>query len=214
MHGSFWLQSPIFGSVPGDAKLSGTEIDTVEYFGSTYPRRRAGVLRLLPRTRTASWSKSGGLQNRGQRRDCAPDDAWWKKYHVFSVEWTPEAYVFRVDGRGDVPGMTEHISGVPEFLVLSLLSSDWELKDLDECALPATMKVDWVRVWQPTPPDRGRARLPAGRACRDHYRASLVTLGCQVTPAAQRIVVGMTEATTETVSRSTGSRCPRAPWPP
>ena len=36
MHGSFWMQSPIFGSVPGDAKASGTEIDTVEYFGSEY----------------------------------------------------------------------------------------------------------------------------------------------------------------------------------
>ena len=45
--------------------------------------------------------------------------------------------------------MTTGISGVPQFLVLSLLSSDWELKDLDQSTLPATMKVDWVRVWQP-----------------------------------------------------------------
>ena len=33
-------------------------------------------------------------------------------------------------------------------LVLSLLSSDWELPDLDKSKLPADMKVDWVRVWQ------------------------------------------------------------------
>ena len=74
-------------------------------------------------------------------------DAWWKKYHVFSVEWTPDAYIFRVDGRESFR-QTENISGKPEFLVLSLLSSDWELPDLDKSQIPTDMKVDWVRVYQ------------------------------------------------------------------
>ena len=47
MHGSFWLQSPTFGAVPGDAKQSGSEIDTVEYFGLDVPGRRPGHLHVL-----------------------------------------------------------------------------------------------------------------------------------------------------------------------
>ena len=66
---------------------------------------------------------------------------------MFSVEWTPEAYIFRVDGR-ETFRQTENISGMPEFLVLSLLSSDWELPDLDKSQIPTDMKVDWVRVSQ------------------------------------------------------------------
>ena len=34
-----------------------------------------------------------------------------------------------------------------EFLVLSLLSSDWELKYFDQSTC-RPMKVDWARVWQ------------------------------------------------------------------
>jgi hypothetical protein len=40
------------------------------------------------------------------------------------------------------------VSRRPQFLILSLLSSDWELPQLDRTSLPADMKVDWVRVWQ------------------------------------------------------------------
>ncbi|MGI8901902.1 MAG: hypothetical protein ACR2HA_13445, partial [Nocardioides sp.] len=74
-------------------------------------------------------------------------DDWWKSYHVFSVEWTPRSYIFRVDGR-------EHwrtragVSGVDEFLILSLLTSDYEIPRLDRSRLPSKMNVDWVRVWQ------------------------------------------------------------------
>jgi beta-glucanase (GH16 family) len=89
--------------------------------------------------------KIGGLQPEITETIEKQCDAWWKKYHVFSVEWTPDAYVFRVDGI-ETFRHTKDISGVPEFLVLSLLSSDWGLPDLDESKLPATKKVDWVRV--------------------------------------------------------------------
>jgi beta-glucanase (GH16 family) len=148
MHGSFWLQSPIFGAVPGDAKLSGAEIDTVEYFGSTYPDGGLGSF-AYHLGKDGRSVKVGGLQTQASA-NLPPDDAWWKRFHVFSVEWNSDSYVFRIDGR-ETFAVSQHISGVPEFLVLSLLSSDWELKDLARSALPATMKVDWVRVWQPTP---------------------------------------------------------------
>ena len=45
--------------------------------------------------------------------------------------------------------ITTGISGVAEFPILSLLSSDYELKKLKgEANLPQTMSVDWIRFWQ------------------------------------------------------------------
>ena len=80
-------------------------------------------------------------------RDLPPGDAWWRSYHVFSVEWTPKRYVFRVDGR-EIGSIGKGVSGVEQFLVLSLLSSDYELGRINASSLPSTMEVDWVRVWQ------------------------------------------------------------------
>ena len=55
-------------------------------------------------------------------------DTWWDNYHVFSVEWTPTEYVFRIDGR-ETWRTSEGISHHPQFLILSQLSSDYELAD-------------------------------------------------------------------------------------
>ena len=151
MHGAFWLQAPSFGAVPGDAKASGGEIDTVEYFGSTYPDGGLASFTYF-RDRDGESKKIGGLQPDATNA-LEHGDAWWKKYHVFSVEWTPEAYIIRIDGR-ETFRQTTNISGVPEFLVLSLLSSDWELPDLDRTQIPTDMKVDWVRVYQQQPPQQ------------------------------------------------------------
>jgi beta-glucanase (GH16 family) len=145
MHGAFWMQAPTFGAVPGDAKQSGSEIDAVEYFGSTYPDGGMASLTYY-RDKDGNSAKIGGMQADATNA-LEKGDAWWKKYHVFSVEWTPDAYVFRIDGR-ETFRQTENISGMPEFLVLSLLSSDWELPDLDKSQIPTDMKVDWVRVSQ------------------------------------------------------------------
>ena len=72
---------------------------------------------------------------------------WWTGYHVFSVEWTPHEYVFRIDGQ-ETTRITSGISHHPEFLILSMLSSDFELGRLgsDE-RLPQHLDVDWVAAW-------------------------------------------------------------------
>jgi hypothetical protein len=56
-------------------------------------------------------------------------------------------YIYRVDGR-EIFRNTQGVSGVEEFLLLSLSTKDWELSELDPSLLPSTMQVDWVRVWQ------------------------------------------------------------------
>ena len=48
---------------------------------------------------------------------------------MFSVEWSPGGYVFRIDGR-ETWRTSAGVSRRPEYLILSLLSSDYELPGL------------------------------------------------------------------------------------
>ncbi len=73
---------------------------------------------------------------------------WSTRYHVFSVEWTPKRYVFRIDGQ-EIYRTSKGVSGQEQYLILSLLSSDYELSALGgDGKLPQTMDVDWVRTWE------------------------------------------------------------------
>ncbi|QIK75224.1 glycoside hydrolase family 16 protein [Nocardioides piscis] len=142
-HGAFWLQG--LGTVPvGDPMDTGAEIDVIEYFGDDHPD--GGLTSFIYWHPTAKGKMAGGWLKKPEQYG----DDWSKKFHVFSVEWTPEEYVFRIDGQV-TNTITEGISGRPEFLVLSLLSSDYEIQHLqgDE-NLPQHMDVDWVKVWAPT----------------------------------------------------------------
>ncbi|MGN0063875.1 MAG: glycoside hydrolase family 16 protein [Nocardioides sp.] len=139
-HGAFWLQTPWIGF--GPASTTGAEIDVMEYFGDS--AAHGGLASFVywyaqqgqPATKIGDWVKNH--QQLGSN--------WSSEYHVFSVEWTPEEYVFRVDDT--IAWRTsEGVSNVPEFLVLSLLSSDYELKEINDARLPQTMQVDWVRTW-------------------------------------------------------------------
>lgn len=144
-HGAFWMQTTAPDKVPGNPAVSGAEIDVVEFFGEGYPE--GGLASFIYYLNQAGENeKVGGVWPRATRQ-LPPGDAWWRSYHVFSVEWTPKQYVFRVDGR-EIFRTKEGVSGVPQYLILSLLTSDWELPKLDEESLPTTMEVDWVRVWQ------------------------------------------------------------------
>ena len=143
-HGSFWLQG--FGPEPtGDAKLTGAEIDVIEYFGDDHPD--GGLTSFVYWHPTAKGKTAGGWLSDPEQYG----DDWSSKFHVFSVEWTPKKYVFRIDGQV-TNTINQGVSGVPEYLILSLLSSDYELQHLKgDDNLPQQMDVDWVKVWAKPP---------------------------------------------------------------
>lgn len=144
-HGAFWLQRDGDVAANPGAREGGAEIDVVEFFGEGFAR--GGLAAFVHFVDTDGREhKVGGLQP-GASRALAPGDSFWRRFHVFSVEWAPRHYVFYVDGN-EVFRTRRGVSGVPQFAVLSLLTSDWELPQLDESTLPTTMEVDWVRVWQ------------------------------------------------------------------
>lgn len=142
-HAAFWMQA-VGGQGTGGPKKGGAEIDVIEYFGDDHPE---GGLTSF----TYFLDKAGKKQTVGGWLPNADElgDDWADQYHVFSVEWTPEEYVFRIDDK-----VTQRLKGVssgrPEFLILSLLSSDYELPRFDG-ELPQTMEVDWARVWETGP---------------------------------------------------------------
>ena len=142
MHASFWMQ-PANWYTPGDP-TKGTEIDVVEFFGRTKKDSHvAAFLHWYDADNTHH--KLGGkfpYANRLKKRA----ETWSNAYHVFSVEWTPDAYIFRVDGR-EFWRETEIVSQSPEYLLLSMLTSDYELEKLTARTMHQRARVDWVRVW-------------------------------------------------------------------
>ncbi|MGQ0631413.1 MAG: glycoside hydrolase family 16 protein [Sporichthyaceae bacterium] len=153
MHSAFWSlpggEVPP-GVSPNDLPGSqGVEIDVTEYFGDTgrdggdlfsyvyWPRKRADG--------TVEQVKSGGRQTKaaGILNNKLPS----KGFHVYSVEWTPTQYIFSVDGKV-TSRINVGISRRPQYLLLSNLTSDYEVGRIKKSSLPGTMKVDWVRVYQ------------------------------------------------------------------
>ncbi len=134
MHGSFWMNTS--GDPEGSRPV---EIDTVEFFGKGYSK--GGLAQFLH----YKGRKIGGLQP-SANDVLRGSDNWWKKFHVFSVEWTPGGYSFRIDGQ-ETFRTTKARSDKQVIAIMSLLSSDWELDQMPKSG-KGSMKVDWFRVWQ------------------------------------------------------------------
>jgi hypothetical protein len=149
-HGAFWMQPAGSTADMGGARASGAEIDIAEFFGKGYSQ--GGFASFLynygVRDRSGQPKKIGGLSPRATKM-LPRRDNWWRRYHVVSLQWTRRAYLFMVDGR--VHYRTRRgVTAQPEYMILSLLSSDWELEQARRLGIRpgASMKVDWVRVWQ------------------------------------------------------------------
>jgi beta-glucanase (GH16 family) len=144
-HGSFWMMpNTPAGADPNDPGEMGVEIDVIEYFGKGW--EKGGLASFIhfqpqdgPRLRSGGYLQSAFDALGGGY----PSD----KFHVYSVEWTDKEYVFRVDGK-ETFRTAKGVSNVEEHLLLSLLSSDYEIPKITDDLLPMTMTVDWVRAWQ------------------------------------------------------------------
>lgn len=143
-HGSFWLM-PNYPQCSG----VGSEIDAVEFFGKGYPHGG-----LASRVYDFTDCTNGTPRKIGTMDPDATDmlpkgDHWWSSYHVFSVEWTKHHYIFRVDGREHFR-TTRGVSDTSQYLILSLLTSDWELRQAQNLGITprGTMRVDWAAVYQ------------------------------------------------------------------
>ncbi len=152
-HASLWMQpTNINGST--DPAVQGTEIDIIEWFGKDTP---SGGLTSFIYAPSYGGKKIGlggdGWIKKPEQYLMNEKDDFYKRYHVYSVEWTSSAYIFRIDGQetGRIT-KSNSISRVLQYPILSILSSDYELSKLpdrdEKKNLPQTMYVDWIKTWQ------------------------------------------------------------------
>lgn len=140
-HGAFWVQST--------SQRTGAEMDAGEFFGAGRPDYGFTQFVHYPSAKgspkTAGSISNKAFQKRTREALASRSDDWWKAYHVFSVEWTPSGYVFRIDGVETFRTNAGRSSnrGAP---ILSMLTSDWEAASGD--GSKQSMRIDWVRVWQ------------------------------------------------------------------
>lgn len=130
-HGVWWLQE----------QSKGTEIDIIESYGQRDLQIDAGVHWYRGYWSGRDWWGS----DLRKVRDSSPS-TWSKNYHVFSVEWTPKGYIFRID-RNVFHRSKQGLTDDPHYGVLSNWASDWEVK-LRTTNSTAYTLVDWVRIWQ------------------------------------------------------------------
>jgi beta-glucanase (GH16 family) len=158
MHSGFWMLPQGTTYVDG-VPAAGTEIDVMEFFGET--GRGDETIGSHVHYYEPGWDKvSLGDMFPAARRSLAGNRSWWQEFHVFSVEWTPREYIFRIDGR-EYYREAKAVSQVPQYLVLSNLTSDYELGELTADELGDTAQVDWVRVFDAT--SRQSSRVTHGR---------------------------------------------------
>ncbi len=144
-HASLWMQPAISESSTNSAE-GGAEIDVIEWFGDGV--KNGGLASFIYMLTEDGPEKVGGWIDNPDQYLASQDDSWFDDYHVFSVEWTPDEYIFRIDGL-ETWRTDQGISHQPEFPILSVLSSDYELANLGKASnLPQTMQVDWLKFWE------------------------------------------------------------------
>lgn len=158
MHTGFWML-PAGTTYTDGVPSAGTEIDIMEFFGENGRGNEAVGSHV--HYYEAGWEKvSHGDLFPATRQVLGKNRSWWDEFHVFSVEWTPTSYIFRVDGR-EYYRETAAVSQAAQYLVLSNLTSDYELANLTGDELGDAAQVDWVRVYDATSIES--ARVTRGR---------------------------------------------------
>lgn len=144
-HGAFWLQSETYGQIVGDPGRSGAEIDIIEFFGNG--RIATDAKQNVYFDPYISGQEQPGAEHDLFYRDTHNGVELSEDFHVFGLLWTPNEYVFFIDGV-ETWRTSVGMSHVQEYIVLSLTTSAWENDRLDTALLPDEMVVDYVRVYQ------------------------------------------------------------------
>lgn len=154
--GAFWLTSPSIGKPLGDVAKAGAEIDIVEHRAVYGLGNGAGNDASNLMAMALHWDGYGDAhQSKGHPGGPARGEPSLQgNWHTYAVLWTPEHYVFFLDGKEQWTTDVA-LSHRPEFVLLTCEVNDkgWA------GAVPeggfgtretsqTKMEVDWIRVWQ------------------------------------------------------------------
>ncbi len=129
---AFWLMSPGVGHV-GDEGRDGTEIDIVEM-----PWRDGRL------TMNLHWDGYGKDHKTAGTKVTVPGAN--AGFHDYGLWWTPERYVFYVDGKEVWRSAAGGVSQVPEYILLTEEIGKWG-GEIRQAKLPDYFTVDYVRVY-------------------------------------------------------------------
>ncbi|MCX8160387.1 MAG: exo-alpha-sialidase [Candidatus Saccharicenans sp.] len=132
-HVAFWLQSPDMNK-GGDPAANGAEIDIFEYH-----RRTPGII-----YHTVHWGGYGqDHRQEGAEISVAGIESG---FHTFGLEWTPDEYIFYIDGKETWRTRTA-VSRRPQYLILSTELTGWG-GDPALGVFPDAVVYDYVRVYK------------------------------------------------------------------
>ena len=165
LHGAFWLMSAGIGSGANRPADSGAEIDIMKYAGDAegdlalshgvFWNAYQGTPVLVTNSLGIVRSNSNAPPQRmvGTMVDLAAagltNAPLSADYHVFGLRWTEREYVFTVDGV-ETYRVGLGVSKTPQFMCLSLLPPPDPQERPAIVTLPASMWVDYVRVYVPS----------------------------------------------------------------
>ncbi len=137
---AFWIQSSEI-SKGEDPAIYGAEIDIMEFFKKLGP----DIV-----SHNVHWAYGPHQKTTHGMQSYRPGVS--DGFHTFALEWTPEKYVFYVDGYPYYE-VAEGLSKIEEYLILSMeIPSD--PKDIKNTVFPDVFLVDYVKVYKkkkPTP---------------------------------------------------------------
>jgi beta-glucanase (GH16 family) len=133
--GAFWLQSPRL-SEGDDPAIYGAEIDIMEFF------KKLG-------TDIVSHNVHWGPYGPGQHTTHGMQSylkGVSKGFHIFALEWTPEKYIFYIDGYKFYE-VSSGISHTDQYIIVSMeLPND--KKDMEHAVFPDAFIIDYVKVYK------------------------------------------------------------------
>lgn len=143
---AFWLQSPNMRKVGNEGK-DGTEIDVYESAFINSKQSKMGHALL--------WD---GYGKDAKVSDYIGDleQNLYDGYHTYALKWTPEYYVFYIDGVATWATDDGDVSRVKEFLRLTVeidAGDGWgphgqEIGEFDDSQATDDFMIDYVKVWQ------------------------------------------------------------------
>ncbi|MFY7953853.1 MAG: glycoside hydrolase family 16 protein [Armatimonadaceae bacterium] len=131
---AFWIQSKDIAKGE-DPAVYGAEIDIMECFRKLGP----DIV-----SHNVHWAY--GPNQKSTRGMQSTLKGLSTGFHTFGLEWTPDKYVFFVDGMPFYE-VKIGISRIPEYLILSMEYPN-NPEELARTLFPDVFVVDWVRVWQ------------------------------------------------------------------
>jgi len=141
---AFWIQSTEI-SKGEDPSIYGAEIDIMEFF------KKLGTDIVSHNVHWAYGPHQKTTHGMQSYREGVSEG-----FHTFALEWTPDKYVFFVDGYKYYE-VTTGISNIEEYLILSMELPS-EVKEIKNMVLPDVFTVDYVKVY------KKKAGSPVGEA--------------------------------------------------